>query len=86
MNCPEGYGLGLTAHGHAQGIHRYNLTTTLTVGGHGGAGGAAESGAVEQAIGFRTFEFVGSVGNGTARHGGHATGKEAIFLRPLHFL
>lgn len=30
-----------------------------------------ESSAVVQAVGFRTFEFVGSVGNNTARHGDH---------------
>jgi len=42
---------------------RFNLTTTLRLDGGG------ES-SVVHAVGFRTFEFVGSVGNGTERHGG----------------
>ena len=44
----------------------HNLTTTLTLAS---ATDGAVPHIVQQAVGFRTFEFVGSVGNSTAQHG-----------------
>ena len=50
----------------------YNLTTTLALTQHVGDEQNLPSTVVSQVtqqVGFRTFDFVGSVGNGTARHG-----------------